>query len=140
MMFAAGRFGNVVSDDSFLSVACFSFLSNILSICISPLPPLLSRRGRSIIVRSTVTDYSLILMQTSCLHPVLDLLHAHGAREIRNTAYTKSRRLNDAFSKKIFPLCFGIVEREYFYYIYLLSCVVNLILHCRIERNKFFCL
>ena len=75
-----------------------------------------------------------------CLPPVLDLLHAHGAREIRNRAYTKSRRLNDAFSKKIFPLCFGIVEREYFYYIYLLSCVVNLILHCRIERNKFFCL
>ena len=35
MMFAAGRFGNVVSDDSFLSVACFSFLSNILSICIA---------------------------------------------------------------------------------------------------------
>ena len=35
MMFAAGRFGNVVSDDSFHSVACFSFLSNILSICIA---------------------------------------------------------------------------------------------------------
>ena len=34
-MFAKGRFGNVVSDDSFLSVACFSFLSNILSICIA---------------------------------------------------------------------------------------------------------
>ncbi len=34
-MFAVGRFGNVVSDDSFLSVACFSFLSNILSICIA---------------------------------------------------------------------------------------------------------
>ena len=33
--FAAGRFGNVVSDDSFHSVACFSFLSNILSICIA---------------------------------------------------------------------------------------------------------
>ena len=35
MMFAVGRFGNVVSDDSFHSVACFSFLSNILSICIA---------------------------------------------------------------------------------------------------------
>ena len=34
-MFAVGRFGNVVSDDSLLSVACFSFLSNILSICIA---------------------------------------------------------------------------------------------------------
>ena len=67
-MFAKGRFGNVVSDDLFHLVACFSFLSNILSICIatkrknigagvggaqppfvgehtSPLPPLLLRRG-----------------------------------------------------------------------------------------------
>ena len=35
MMLTAGRFGNVVSDDSFHSVACFSFLSNILSICIA---------------------------------------------------------------------------------------------------------
>ena len=35
IMFAVGRFGNVVSDDSFLLVACFSFLSNILSICIA---------------------------------------------------------------------------------------------------------
>ena len=35
VMFAVGRFGNVVSDDSFHSVACFSFLSNILSICIA---------------------------------------------------------------------------------------------------------
>ena len=35
VMFAAGRFGNVVSDDSFLLDACFSFLSNILSICIA---------------------------------------------------------------------------------------------------------
>ena len=30
-----GRFGNVVSDDSFHLDACFSFLSNILSICIA---------------------------------------------------------------------------------------------------------
>ncbi len=35
MMFAVGRFGNVVSDDSFHLDACFSFLSNILSICIA---------------------------------------------------------------------------------------------------------
>ena len=35
MMFTAGRFGNVVSDASFHLVACFSFLSNILSICIA---------------------------------------------------------------------------------------------------------
>ena len=35
IMFAVGRFGNVVSDNSFHSVACFSFLSNILSICIA---------------------------------------------------------------------------------------------------------
>ena len=35
VMFAKGRFGNVVSDDSFHSDACFSFLSNILSICIA---------------------------------------------------------------------------------------------------------
>ena len=35
IMFAVGRFGNVVSDASFLLDACFSFLSNILSICIA---------------------------------------------------------------------------------------------------------
>ena len=35
VMFAKGRFGNVVSDDSFHLDACFSFLSNILSICIA---------------------------------------------------------------------------------------------------------
>ena len=89
IMFAKGRFGNVVSDDLFHLVACFSFLSNIISICIatkrknigaglrgcttpfflrnhtSSLPPLLLRRGRSIIVRSTVTDYSLFTIHYS---------------------------------------------------------------------------
>ena len=147
MMFAAGRFGNVVSDDSFLSVECFSFLSNILSICIATKrknigaglggaqPPLgksiphhfplvldlLQAHGdstkslrlsslvpfaiRTYFVPSvrksasylgeggvTVTDYSLFthLDANIMFAPVLYLLHAHGAREIRNTVYTKT--------------------------------------------------
>ena len=75
-----GRFGNVVSDDSFHLDACFSFLSNILSICIAT-------KRKNIGAGAGGAQPPFVKHYVFTPHPTP---LPQGERELRTTVYTKA--------------------------------------------------